>query len=91
MIPRSMLSAASTSSFGIFFLVHFGIACVVFLVYFVRVKSARQSMTKNPFGPIIIVVSSFFSFAEYRLDQVDFQDAIYYAVIIIYFKTFSKE
>jgi len=83
-----MLSAVSASSFGYFFAAHFVIICVLLLVYYVRVKRARRNMTiKNVLGQVVIFVSSFFSFADYRLDQADFQDVIYYTVIILNSKT----
>lgn len=80
-IPRAMLSAYSTSKFWIFFGIHVAIVCVGSLLYYGIVKSARQNMTKNVLGPAIVVASSFFSFADYRTDQLDFHDGIYYAVI----------
>lgn len=93
---RAMLIAYSAPGFGIFYAVHVLVVFIVLGCYFLKVEkisSAWKDGSQQSHWNIIkrvltiyvvVICSSPFSMVDYRLEEVDFNDVIYYAVICIY-------
>lgn len=93
---RAMLTAYSAPGFGILYAVHVLLVFITLCLYFFKVENilsnwkesqlSRWNIVKRALTiAIVVLCSSPFSLVDYRLEEVDVHDGIYYAVIYEYF------